>query len=334
MTLRIPAPRGARIPSQGRAKPVNRGAAARRPWKGDMQVSELAVVFGGSGFLGSHVCDELTRAGYRVRVCDLVESPHLALGQEMVVCDILDPESLRGAVKGADYVYNFAGLADIDDARNKPVETVQLNVLGNTHILEACREAGVGRYIFASTVYVYSEKGSFYRASKQASERIIEAYQDRFGIDYTILRYGSLYGRRADRRNGIYRILHSALTEGHVTYSGTGDEQREYIHVSDAARLSVRILGEEYANQHVVLTGPYPYRVRDLMEMVREIMGNKPDIRFQNQPLGGHYKITPYAFLPRMGTKLVGESYTDMGQGLLDCLAEMHDSLGAAGDAE
>ncbi|WP_461210651.1 NAD-dependent epimerase/dehydratase family protein [Desulfocurvus sp. DL9XJH121] len=292
-------------------------------------MSNLAVVFGGAGFLGSHVCDALTRAGYRVRVCDLVESPYLREGQEMVLCDILDPGCLGDAVAGASAVYNFAGLADIDEAKNKPVETIRLNVLGNTYILDACREAGVGRYVFASTVYVYSEKGSFYRASKQASERIIEAYGERYDIDYTILRYGSLYGRRADMRNGIYRILHSAISEGRVTYSGTGEEQREYIHVGDAARLSVRILSQEYANQHVILTGPYPYKVRDLMEMVREILGNKPDIEFLNQPLGGHYNITPYAFLPRIGAKLVGESYTDMGQGLLDCLAEMHDALAA-----
>jgi UDP-glucose 4-epimerase len=290
-------------------------------------MSELAVVFGGSGFLGSHVCDELTRAGYRVRVCDLTPSPFLQPGQEMVLCDILDREAVARAVDGADHVYNFAGLADIDEARDNPIRTLELNVMGNAHILEACKTAGVGRYVFASTVYVYSEKGSFYRASKQASERVIEAYHERYGVQYTILRYGSLYGRRADMRNGIYRILHSAMTQGHVTYSGTGDEQREYIHVRDAARLSVRILDAQYANQHVILTGPYPYKVRDLMDMVREIMGNRPDIRFLNKPLGGHYKITPYAFLPRLGTKLVGESYTDMGQGLLDCLAEMHDTL-------
>jgi len=290
-------------------------------------MNELAVVFGGSGFLGSHVCDELTAAGYRVRVCDLAPSAHLLPGQEMVLCDILDREAVARAVDGAAHVYNFAGLADIDEARDNPIRTLELNVMGNAHILEACRAAGVRRYVFASTVYVYSEKGSFYRASKQASERVIEAYRERYGVEYTILRYGSLYGRRADMRNGIYRILHSALTQGHVTYSGTGEEQREYIHVRDAARLSVRILDAQYANQHVILTGPYPYKVRDLMDMVREIMGNRPDIRFLNKPLGGHYKITPYAFLPRLGTKLVGESYTDMGQGLLDCLAEMHETL-------
>jgi len=290
-------------------------------------VGDLAVVFGGSGFLGSHVADALQEAGWRVRICDIADSPFLAPGQEMEHCDILDPEAVVRAVAGAAVVYNFAGLADIDESRNKPVDTVKLNVLGNTHILDACRQEAVRRYVFASTVYVYSERGSFYRASKQASERIIEAYQERYGIPYTILRYGSLYGRRADRRNGIWRILHAALTQGEVVYSGSGDEQREYIHVRDAALLSVKALEQEFANQHVVLTGPYPCKVRDLMEMVREMLGGKPAVRFENKPLAGHYTITPYNFLPRVGRKLVGESYTDMGQGLLDCLAEMHEQV-------
>jgi len=295
-------------------------------------MSKLAVVFGGSGFLGSHVADALLEAGYGVRICDLVHSPYLQPGQEMVRCDILDRDAMREAVRGADFVYNFAGMADVDEARDKPIEAIRLNVLGNAHILDACRyEKNIKRYVFASTVYVYSEKGSFYRAGKQASERIIEAYHERYGLAYTILRYGSLYGRRADARNGIYRILHSALVDGEITYSGTGEEQREYIHVHDAAESSVKILAPEYAGRHVILTGPYPYKVRDLMEMVREMLGKKPKVKFLNKLLESHYTITPYAFLPRIGKKLVPGTHIDMGQGLLDCLAEMHEKLGPKG---
>jgi len=297
-------------------------------------MSELAVVFGGSGFLGSHVADALSARGHRVRIFDLRPSEYLRPDQEMVTGDILDPEAVCFAVAGADYVYNFAGLADIDEAKDKPVETVKLNVLGNTHILEACRLARVKRYVFASTVYVYSESGNFYRASKQACERYIEAYHQRYGLKYTVLRYGSLFGRRADARNGIFRMLQSALTEGRIAYSGSGDEQREYIHVQDAADLSVRILEPEFENEHVVLTGPNHYRIRDVMQMVREMLGGKPELLFRNERIEGHYTITPYAFHPRVGRKLVGEAYTDMGQGLLDCLAEMHRRLHPESDSE
>lgn len=127
---------------------------------------DLAVVFGGSGFLGSHVADALSDAGYRVRIFDLVRSPYLRVGQEMVVGDLMDPAAVTQAAAGCQHVYNFAGLADIDDAKNRPVDTVTLNVLGNVHALEAARAAGARRFVFASSIYVYSESGSFYRASK------------------------------------------------------------------------------------------------------------------------------------------------------------------------
>ncbi len=174
-------------------------------------MGDLAVVFGGSGFLGSHVADALQEAGLRVRICDIADSPFLAPGQEMVRCDILDPAAVARAVAGAAVVYNFAGLADIDESRDKPVDTVKLNVLGNTHILDACRREAVRRYVFASTVYVYSERGSFYRASKQASERIIEAYQERLAsLHHPALRLPVRPARRRPQRD--LRILHAALT--------------------------------------------------------------------------------------------------------------------------
>ena len=289
----------------------------------------LAVVFGGSGFLGSHVADALQDAGHEVRICDLADSPWRREGQDMVRCDILDPEAVAEAVNGADYVYNFAGLADIDEARHKPIDTVRLNVLGNTHILEGCRLAGgVRRYVFASTVYVYSERGGFYRglqAGLGADNRGLPGAL-RPGAHHPALRLALRTPGRRPQRHLPHPAL-SALADGAVTYQGTGEEQREYIHVADAARLSVRILDPEFANQHVILTGPYPYKVRDLMDMIREMLGNRPEIRFLNEPLAGHYKITPYAFLPKVGRKLVGDSYTDMGQGLLDCLAELNEKL-------
>lgn len=151
------------------------------------------LVFGGSGFLGSHVADALSDAGHEVTIFDLVKSTWLRSDQKFVSGDLLDEKIVSEIVSGFDVVYNFAALADLNQALDKPVDTIRINVLGNTYILEACKKHNVKRFIYASTVYVYSREGGFYRCSKQASESYIEEYQKCFGLDFTILRYGSLY---------------------------------------------------------------------------------------------------------------------------------------------
>jgi len=286
-----------------------------------------AIVFGGSGFLGSHVADALTNAGYETVIFDIKESPHLQKGQEMFVGNILDKKAVGKAVAGCDVVYNFAGMADIQEAHTKPVETVENNILGNTIVLEACRLNGVKRFVFASTVYVYSDAGSFYRSSKQACELIIENYNKVFGLPYTILRYSSLYGPRADETNWVYTILKQAITEGKITRHGNGEEIREYIHVEDAARCSVTILGDEFENQSVIITGHQPIRVKDIMIMIREILGNKIELEFLPADSSLHYEITPYTFNPKIARRFVSNSYLDLGQGLLQCLEQMHKKL-------
>jgi UDP-glucose 4-epimerase len=289
--------------------------------------AERVVVFGASGFLGSCVADALSDAGYQVVLFDRSPSSFQRPDQEMIIGDIMDLDQVIAAAKGAAVVFNFAAIADIDEAHNKPIETAKINVLGNMHVLEAARLAGVRRYVFASSVYVYSESGSFYRASKQAAERFTETYHDRYGMEYSILRYGSLYGRRADKRNGIYRMLFEAVDKHSITYKGSGEALREYIHVEDAARLSVQILAPEFANRHLILTGQEKLRVKDVMTMISEIMPWPVTLNFDEANAVHHYEVTPYAFQPRIGRKLVLNEHVDLGQGLLDCLREIHREL-------
>src|SRR5437660_8872995 len=243
----------------------------------------VACVIGGSGFLGSHVADQLSDTGYDVRIFDCVESKWRRSEQRMIVGDLLDLDSLCAAVAGSDVVYNYAALADLNDARDKPLETVQVNVLGTVNALEACRASGVRRFMYASTVYVYSREGGFYRCSKQAAEHYVEEYQRSYGTDFTILRYGSLYGPRADASNGLYIIVRDALNTGSITYEGNPESIREYIHVEDAARASVLALGDEFRNESVVLTGQQPMKVLDLLKMLAEIMGMPDAIDFRDE---------------------------------------------------
>lgn len=283
--------------------------------------------FGGAGFLGSHVCDKLSDAGHDVTIVDLRPSPYLRGDQRMAVANILDETAVNAAVAGADAVFNFAGIADIGEANRKPVDTARVNVLGNVVLLEACRKAGVSRYVFASSLYVYGTSGGFYRCSKQSCELYIENYQAMHGLAYTILRYGSLYGPRADRRNAINRFVAEALETGTITYYGSATALREYIHVEDAALCTVEVLKPEYANTSIVLTGNQPMRVGDLFTMIGEMLGKDLNIAYQYDPDSGHYQVTPYAFMPRVGKKLTPALTTDLGQGILRVMEEVHREL-------
>ena len=109
-------------------------------------------------------------------------------------------------------------------------------------------------------MYVYSRDGGFYRCSKQAAEQYVEEYKRTYDLDYTILRYGSLYGPRADQSNGLYRIVKNAVESGVVRYQGSSEALREYIHVDDASLASVTALNDEFCNKSVVLTGQEPMR--------------------------------------------------------------------------
>ena len=285
-----------------------------------------ALVFGGSGFLGSHVADALSNAGHEVSIFDLQKSAYLQDRQTMIVGDILDSEQVKQACQDQDFIYNFAGIADIDEAGKKPFEVAQINILGNVNILEAARLAKVKRFVFASSAYVFSNSGSFYRISKKACESYIEEYQLLYGLDFTILRYGSLYGRRADGNNNIYNLINTALSQQEIVYKGTGEELREYIHVSDAARMSVDILSDQYKNRHLILTGSEKMKVKDIMYMIKEILGQEIKLTFLQDQFLGHYKITPYAYTPTLGHKLSLNDSIDLGQGLLDLISDLDGS--------
>lgn len=282
------------------------------------------VVFGGAGFIGSHVCDKLSDAGHDVVVFDKIESPYLRPDHLMIKGDILDESVVNQAVKDAEVVFNFAGIADIGEANGRPVDTVKYNILGNTYVLEACRIAKVKRYVFASSVYVYSNSGGFYRCSKQACETFIENYWETYGLEYTILRYGSLYGPRADYRNAIYRFVMEAIEIGKITYYGSPKALREYIHVEDAAQCSVEILKPEYTNQHIVLTGHQQMSIENVLKMISEILSKDVSFDFQNDPTQTHYAISPYSFNPRLGKKMAPPLQVDLGQGVLRVIEEIH----------
>lgn len=282
------------------------------------------LVTGGSGFLGSHVADAISAAGHEVVIFDNQPSPYLAKAQRCIEGDVLDAEGVRQAMDGCGAVYHLAALADINEALHAPRRAVEVNILGTVNLLEAAREHKVGRFVFSSSIYVYSNQGSFYRTTKQACEHLIHDYHERYGLDFTVLRFGSLYGPRADAGNGVRRLLQQALQHGRIDYYGTGDEVREYIHVLDAAAMSLDVLAPEFANQFIHLTGRERMTSRDMLSMIKEMLGGKLELNYNATSPQGHYVQTPYNYTPRLGRRLMRNTYIDLGLGLLDCLQDLN----------
>ena len=286
-----------------------------------------ALIIGGSGFLGSHVADKLSDFGYEVSIFDFKKSNYLRNDQKMVIGDINDKELLDFSINGMDVVYHFAGIADIKESTLDPIETMNINVMCTMQIIDLCVKHNIDRFMYASTIYVYSSHGSFYKTSKQCSELIIENYVKSFGIKATIMRFGSLYGPRANHFNSIKKMIIQAISERKIVRNGNGEEVRDYIYVIDAAEICVKLLDSKTDIEYVMITGNQTYKIKDIIAMINEMMDNELKIIYTRETLDEHYHITPYNFKPNIAKKINFEYTHDFGQGILESIYNIYEEI-------
>ena len=293
-----------------------------------------ALVTGGSGFLGHHIIKELIKSGITPVVYDIVEPDHShfpngSIDQiTFIKGDILDLDLLCSAMKGCEYVFHTAAIADIKVARKKPIGTMEINVVGTAKCLEAAVQCHVKRLLYASSIYTAGNRGSFYRLSKQTGEHLCKTYYEEFGLAYTIARYGSLYGREPNHWNFIYDVCKSLMTTGTFTYGSSPDAVREYIHISDASRETVRIVSlPEYSNKAVQITGHQRMKMSEFFMMIEEILGKKITVNYVPAEEQRHYVITPYSFDVDIPIRINLSTYIDISEGILDCLRQIEKEL-------
>ena len=263
------------------------------------------LITGGSGFLGSHVADELTRNGHKVIIYDLVKSKWIKKKQKIVVGNIMNFKKISKLIKNVDIVYNFAALGDMDIARIKPVETVKFNILSLVNMLKLSKKYKIKRFIQASSIYANSEEGGFYGKSKRAAEDYILEFNRTFKLPYTILRFGSLYGPRADNNNGIKKLIKSAKIKKRIIYRGNKLAVRRYIHVENAAQLSAKILSSKYKNKILTITGKKRIKVIQLIDFLCKKFNLKKNQNiFLNEKNSAHYKDKPTPVKRRDGINI------------------------------
>lgn len=247
------------------------------------------LVTGGSGFIGSNVVDRLQGHGVTPRIFDLVRSPYHPPGSiETFLGSLLDPEALRLAMAGCHAVIHLAAVADVKDVHAEPSYAENINTRGTLNVLDAARRAGVGRVIYGSTTWVYSDcaeqhvdedtpiapPSHLYTASKLAGESYCCAYRSLYDVAYTILRFGIPYGPRARDGAVVPRFVAKALAGQPLTIAGDGSQFRKFVFVEDLAEGIVLALKPIAVNRVYNLDGHETVTIADIAETVREIVGD------------------------------------------------------------
>lgn len=219
-----------------------------------------SLVTGGAGFIGSNLVDRLLELGHEVVVIDneysdVHEQFYWNDKAQNYKYDIRDYENTRPLYDGVDYVFHIAAEARIQPAIENPIEAVSINSVGTVTVLQCAREAGVKKVIYSSTSsgYGFNEPPNNenqpddclnpYSVSKVAAEKICKMYTDIFGLKTITLRYFNVYGERSPIRGqyapviGIF--LRQRKDEEPLTIVGTGDQKRDFTHVSDVVNANV-----------------------------------------------------------------------------------------------
>ena len=247
------------------------------------------LVTGGSGFIGSHVVDKLRARGHEPVIYDLRPSPWHEHGTvDTVLGSITDREALERALHSCDAVAHLAAVADVNDVHASPEDAERINARGTVAVLEAARRAGVSRIVYASTIWVYSDcvaeevdeetllpaPSHLYTSTKLAGELYCKAYQELYGIDYTILRFGIPYGPRAREAAVIPAFVNKALAGQPLTLAGDGSQSRRFVYVEDLADGVARGLDDVAANRVYNLASDENISIKQIAETVKDLIGN------------------------------------------------------------
>lgn len=248
------------------------------------------LVTGGAGFIASHIVDAYIREGHEVTVVDDLSTgkkENLNLKASFLQRDIRDDNVADIFKKGGfDIVNHHAAQIDVRVSVRDPNKDASINVLGLINILENCRMHKVKKVIFsASGGTFYGECGrqppseespgmpqSPYGINKMVSEYYLRYYAESFGLDFTVLRYGNVYGPRQDPHGeaGVVAIFCGRILNNEDVYIfGDGKQERDYVFVNDIVAVNKAVLTKGKNQVFNIGTG-YSASVLELFETLKK----------------------------------------------------------------
>ena len=252
-----------------------------------------ALVTGGAGFIGSHICQELLSRGHQVLAVDNLASGRLENFEEFgdtknfefKKVDILDRDGLLPLFKGADWVFHMAGLADIVPSIEKPELYFDVNVKGTLNVLEASKNAGVKRFTYAASSSSYGIPEEYptpetapiapqypYALTKYLGEELVLHWSQTYKLPAVSLRLFNVYGPRS-RTSGTYGavfgvFLAQKLNHKPYTVVGDGEQTRDFTFVTDVADAFILAAESDLNGEFLNVGSGNTYSVNRLVELL------------------------------------------------------------------
>jgi UDP-N-acetylglucosamine/UDP-N-acetyl-alpha-D-glucosaminouronate 4-epimerase len=270
----------------------------------------LYLVTGGAGFIGSHLVHALAARGDRVRVLDDMSSGRIenldgldvseqaGRGRvELVRASIADPAACRRASAGVAGIFHEAAQVSVPRSVEAPVESYEINVMGTLHLLEAARQAGVPRFVFAASSAAYGNTATLpkietmmpeplspYATAKLAAEELLRVYASLHGMQTVSLRYFNVFGpRQVDDSpyTGVIAIFARALLENRApTIFGDGTQTRDLTYIANVVDANLSAMSRTLPGGVVINVGSGErVSINELYRTMAEIAGSRVEPR-------------------------------------------------------
>jgi nucleoside-diphosphate-sugar epimerase len=220
------------------------------------------LVTGGAGFIGSHITERLLAGGHQVRILDNFstgkrENIPVSDAVSVIEGDVGDFNTVREWMEGIEVVYHEAAIASVPETVGNPLGSERTNYRGTLNVLEASRQTGVRRVIFASTAAIYGDLPELpktenmpvrplspYAVDKLASEHACQVYAQLYGLETVALRYFNVFGPRQDPSSpysGVISIFADNISRGkQPNIFGDGEQTRDFVYVADVVEANIR----------------------------------------------------------------------------------------------
>ena len=303
----------------------------------DESISMKTLVTGGAGFIGSHIVDRLLKDGHAVVVLDDFSTGHRSnLKQhsalKIVEGDISNPDTVNECMAGIDWVFHKAAVASVPKTVNDPVGSSAVNYQGTLHLLEAARNNGVKRFVFASSAALYGDEPTLpkvetmcpvtlspYAVDKLASEFACGMYTKLYGLETVCLRYFNVYGPRQDPSSpysGVISIFTNKLTNKETpTIFGNGEQTRDFVFVSDVVEANMKaITSEEGIGEYYNIATGNKITLNNLLKVLSDIYKIQFNVNYAEVRQGDIKES--YAVIDKAISKLKWNPTVELDKGL------------------